>query len=282
MSAIFDFLYINFGLFTKLLTIQYGSTLQNTNLAWCRIRVFLTWVFPSISTGYVLLASIDRYFSTAYHARLRSFSQIKIAYRMTWIPIILYSLTTSHGFFYYNLQPTCSPLPGTYSYFLSIYSILWTNLIPQGSLFVFGLMTYYNIKRSRQHIQNQQRNRIDLQFITITLFQILSSLILLTIRTVYYAYVLFSLNITKSSYRRAIEALLLEITSLIFYTNFGKNFFLNTLTSKLYRKVFQERLMSFYRKIIHRKAHIHPNQVDRRVYQTKFINNPIQHKVTIG
>jgi hypothetical protein len=40
--------------------------------------------------------------------------------------------------------------------------------------------------------------------------------------------------------------------------------------------------MSFYRKIIHRKAHIHPNQMGRRVYQTKFINNPIQHKIAIG
>ncbi len=42
MSAVFDFCFINFGLFTKVSSEQYGSTLQNTNLAWCRIRTNFT------------------------------------------------------------------------------------------------------------------------------------------------------------------------------------------------------------------------------------------------
>lgn len=124
MSTVFDFLLINFGLFTKLATLEYGSLLLNTNISWCRIRVFLTWTLPCISTGYVLLASIDRCLSTSENIRFHSFSQIKIAYRMTCLPIILYSFTTSHQLFYYKLQPDCSPLSGIYSAFLSIYSLL--------------------------------------------------------------------------------------------------------------------------------------------------------------
>src|SRR5262249_50735718 len=147
MSARFDFLYINFGLATKIASEQFGSTLQNTNLIWCRLRVFLTWVLPCLATGYLVLASIDRCLSTSTNARLRSFSQIKVAYRMTPIPIILYTLTTSHQFFYYDLRPTCSPLPRTYAYFLSIYSIVWTSLIPQGAMLLFGLITYYNVRK---------------------------------------------------------------------------------------------------------------------------------------
>jgi hypothetical protein len=83
MSAVFDFLYINFGLFTKLASEQCGSTLQNTNFAWCKIRVFLTWVLPLFATSFLVLASFDRCLSTSTSARLRSFSQIEVAHRMT-------------------------------------------------------------------------------------------------------------------------------------------------------------------------------------------------------
>jgi len=254
MSALFDFLYINFGLFTKLSTEQYGSTLQNTNLIWCRIRVFLTWVLPCFATSYLVLASIDRCLSTSTNTRFRSFSQIKVAHRMTCVPIILYSLTTCHQFFYYNLRPTCSSLPGTYAYFLSVYSIVWTNLIPQSAILIFGLITYCNIRKSYRNLirskeQQSNRTRTDSQLIRITLVQVLCSSILLNIRTAYYSYSVISSDLTKDSYRRAVEALILKISSFIFYLNFSKNFFVNTLSSKLFRKVFKERLTMFYRRI---------------------------------
>jgi hypothetical protein len=259
MSSLFDFLYINFGLFTKLSALQYGSTLEDTSLIWCRIRTYLTWTLPCIATGFLLLASIDRCLSTSRQLRFRLFNQIKIAHRMTCIPIIVYSLTTSNQLFYYYLQPTCAALPGIYSYFLSMYSIFWTSLIPQGSMLIFALITYYHIKNTRRRVL-PSRNRIDFQFIRLTLFQILCSSILLNIRTIYYAYVHLSFDVTKSSYRQTAENLFSEITSFIFYINFGKSFFVNTLTSKHFRTIFKERLTSFYRRIKLRKFRIHPNQ----------------------
>jgi hypothetical protein len=260
MSALFDFTVINFGLFTKLASEQYGSTLQNTNLAWCRIRTYLTWVLPSIATGYLVLASIDRCLSTSTNTRLRSFSQLKVAYRMTYVPIILYTLTTSHQLFYF-IVPECVPLPGTYSLFLSLYSILWTSLIPQSAILIFGFMTYHNIRKSRQHLVlaiiqlvNQRRNRTDSQMITITLVQVLCSSILLNIRTAYYSYNRLTIGITKDEYRQAVEALFLQISNYIFFINFSKSFFVNTLSSKLFRKVFKDR----YRQITPWKVRIQP------------------------
>ena len=260
MSAIFDFLYINFGLFTKLASEQYGSTLQNTNLAWCRIRTNFTWILPLFATSFLVLASIDRCLSTLRSVRLRSFSQIRVAHRMTCVPIILHSLTTCHQYFYFVLQPTCVALPGTYSDFLSAYSIVWTSLIPQGAIFILGLITYHNVQKSRRRSVNpeQQRNRTDSHMITITLVQVLCSSILLNIRTGYFSYSVLSTGITKDSYRRAVEALLLQISSFIFYFNFCKGFFINTLSSKLFRKVFKERLVSFYHRITWWKVRVHP------------------------
>ncbi|CAF4968542.1 unnamed protein product [Rotaria sp. Silwood1] len=123
MSTLFDCSCINFGLFTKLASEHYGSKLQHTNLVWCKIRIFLTWILQCFSTGYLILASIDRCLSTPKSQRIRSFSQIKIAHQMTCIPIILYSLTSSHLLVYFNLRKRCSPTAGTYAFFLSIYSM---------------------------------------------------------------------------------------------------------------------------------------------------------------
>jgi hypothetical protein len=256
MSALFDFAFINFGLFTKLAGEQYGSTLQNTNLAWCRIRVYVTWVLPCFSTSYLVLASLDRCLSTSRNPRLRSFSQIKVAHRMTCVPIILYSLTTSHQFFYFVLQPNCVALPGAYSFFLSMYSIVWTSLIPQIVILIFGLITYYNIRKSRRHLAisinqgiTQRRNRTDLNMITITLVQVISSSILLNIRTGYYSYGRITAHTPKDNYRLTVEALLLQISNYIFFLNFSKNFFVNTLSSNLFRKVFKQRFIILYRRI---------------------------------
>ncbi len=261
MSALFDFLYLNFGLFTKLATDSYGSTLQHTNLAWCRIRIFLTWTLPCIATGFLVLASIDRCLSTSQNTGLRSFSQLKVAYRLTVVPIILYSLTTSHQFFYYDLRPKCASLPGTYSYFLSMYSIFWTSLVPQGTMLLFAVITYYNVQKSRQRLansQNQQGSRTNSQLITITLFQVLCSSILLNIRTAYFAYNRFSASLTKDAYRKAVEDFFLEISSYIFYLNFAKSFFVNTLSSKLFRQVFRARTLAIFYRLTCRVHRVRP------------------------
>ncbi|CAF3355788.1 unnamed protein product [Rotaria socialis] len=78
---------------------HYGSTLRHRILIWCQLRIFLAWVLPCFSTGYPVLASIDRYLSISKSARIRSFSRIKVAHQMTRVPLILYSLTGSHQFF---------------------------------------------------------------------------------------------------------------------------------------------------------------------------------------
>lgn len=264
MSALFDFCFINFGLFTKVASEQYGSKLQNSNIIWCKIRTYFSWIFPSFATGFLVLASIDRCLSTSPNATFRSFSQLKIAYRMTCIPIILYSLTTCHQFFYFVLQPGCVPLPGIYSYFLSMYSIIWTSLIPQSAILILGFLTYWNVHQSHQRL-NQPRTRTDSQLITITLVQVLCSSIFLNIRTAYFSYSVLSTNLTKDSYRQAVEAMLLQISSFIFYFNFSKNFFINTLSSKLFRRVFHERLQLIY----HRRIQIHP-AAETRLQQTKY------------
>jgi hypothetical protein len=274
MSAITDIFLINFGLITKLSSDHLGSILYNTSRIYCKLRIFLTWTLPCISTSYLVLAALDRCLSTSENARFRSFSRIGVARRLTIFPIIIYSLTTSHQFYYYDLRPKCAPQLGGYSIFLSVYSIVWTSLIPQGLLLVFGLMTYRNVRLSRKRLNNsEQRNRTDIHLIKMTLVQVISSSILLNIRTIYFSYNVLSADMYKSERQIALESLLLQISSFVFFINFCKSFFLNTLTSKLFRQVLIKRLISCFNRITSPKFRVHPTMTNN--FQTIRLNRTV-------
>jgi hypothetical protein len=264
MSAITDFLLLNFLLPTKMASDYYGNTLNSTSSIYCKIRTYIGFVLPSISIGYLMLASLDRCLATSQSTRLRSFSQIKMAHRMTCAPILLYGLSTTHQLYYYDLRPKCTALPGIYAILMSVYNIVWTNLIPQSFVLLFGLITYYNVQASRRlttrpaHQLNQPRSRTDAHLITIVLIQVLSSSILLNIRTAYASYSTLSTGLVKDNQRLAFEAFFLQVSSFIFYSNFAKSFFVNTLTSKLFRQVLRERLSACFIQVTPWKTRVHP------------------------
>ncbi|UJR35428.1 hypothetical protein I4U23_028185 [Adineta vaga] len=263
MSSISDIFLINFSVITRLSSDHFGSNYQNTSRVYCKIRIYLTWTFPCISTGYLVLSSLDRCLSTSEKTRYRLFSQIKIAYRLTIVPIIIYCLTNSHQFYYFDLRPKCVAQVGVYSLFLSIYSIVWTSLIPQSLLLIFGLMTYRNIRISRQRLiqdnaNEKKKTRTDIQLIKMTLIQVIGSTILLNIRSIYYAYYVLSTDLDKSDLRKAWENFFYQMSNYFFYMNFFKSFYLNILMSKFFRQVLLKRLKSCLNKIAPNQFRIHP------------------------
>ncbi|CAF1373139.1 unnamed protein product [Adineta ricciae] len=186
MSTIADFFLFNSLLPTKMASDYFGNTLILTSSLYCKMRTFIGFTLPSISLGYLVFAALDRCLATSQSTRLRSFSQIKVAHRLTCAPILLYTFTTAHQLYYYDLRSKCAPLPGNYSIFMSVYNIIWTSLVPQSIMLTFGLVTFYNMRASRRRLivqgaqqRNQLRNRIDTHFITIVLVQVLTSSILL-------------------------------------------------------------------------------------------------------
>ncbi|UJR19926.1 hypothetical protein I4U23_023058 [Adineta vaga] len=197
---------------------------------------------------------------------------------MTCTPILLYALTTAHQLYYYDLRPKCAPLSGIYSIFMSAYNIVWTSLVPQTVMLVFGLITFFNMRASRQrlisrdvHQLSQRRSRADVHLITIVLIQVLTSSILLNIRTAYASYSILSTSLVKDNQRLALESLLLQVSSLIFYTNSAKSFFFNTLTSKLFRQTLRDRLLACFILIAPWNTRIHP--IIKRKVESNQLNN---------
>jgi hypothetical protein len=172
---------------------------------------------------------------------------------------------------FYDLRPTCSPQPGTYEHLLSIYGIVWTAFIPEGTMLVFGWITYYNIRKNRQHQihpteEQSQRTRVDSQLVNITLAHVISSLILRNLSAAYYTYTLLTVGLTKSVYRITMEKLITQISDVLFYLNFGKSFYLNVITSKFFRRIFKERLMVIYIRMTWWKMHVQSIETTRLDY----------------
>jgi hypothetical protein len=83
----------------------------------------------------------------------------------------------------------------------------------------------------------------------------LSSLLILT-RMIYYAYYILGPSLT--GYDRMIGSFLMSFTTLLYYANYAKSFYIYTLSSQLFRSVFIERInecirISFYLKLFKRK-----------------------------
>ncbi|CAF3655447.1 unnamed protein product [Rotaria sp. Silwood1] len=260
-SSLFEFLTITFGLTSRLAADHFGYNLQNTNRIFCKFRAYFVSSIPLIATYLILLSAIDRCMSSSIHIYLRSFSQIKIAYRNVGIVIIIGFISCLHILIFYDLRPKCATLPGIYAIFDGMFVIFWLGLIPHALMLIFGLFTLINIRQARQRrikklenkniyiYQKQYRNshKTDTQLIIMMFVQIgLSSLLNLT-RMIYYAYYILGPLFTGDE--KVIGSFLMSFTTLLYYTNYVKSFYIYTLTSRLFRTIFIQRIKGFIYKI---------------------------------
>ncbi len=149
ISAVFELLSITFGLISRFAADHLGSTLINTDRVYCKLRAYLVSALPLIAAYLVLLASIDRCMSSSVHACLRSFSQMKMAYRAIGVAIAIGFISCAHILFGYDLRPRCATLPGSFGMYDSMFVVFWLGVIPHSLMLVFGFFTYMNIKRSK-------------------------------------------------------------------------------------------------------------------------------------
>jgi len=152
ISAVFELLSITFGLISRFAADQLGSTLINTDRAYCKLRAYLVSALPLIATYLVLLASIDRCMSSSVHARFRSFSQMKVAYRAIGVAITVGFISCSHILFGYEIRPRCAALPGAFAIYDGMFVVFWLGVIPHSLMLVFGFLTVMNIQRTKRRI----------------------------------------------------------------------------------------------------------------------------------
>jgi len=164
ISAVFELLSITFGLTSRFAADHLGSTLINTNRAYCKVRAYLVSALPLVATYMVLLSSIDRCMSSSVHTRLRSFNQMKTAYRATGVAIAIGFISCVHILVGYDLRPRCSALRGVFAMYDGMFVVFWLGVIPHILMLIFGFLTFMNIKRSKRCATIHQPQRTSIVF----------------------------------------------------------------------------------------------------------------------
>ena len=119
---------------------------------YCKLRNYLTFVFPTTVTYLLLMATVDRCMSASSSTWLRSWSQLKVARIVVVLVLLMGMLACSHIFIFVDHYPSCSAQPGLYAVFYIAFLMVYGGLLPDLLLLVFGIGTMRNVSLSRARI----------------------------------------------------------------------------------------------------------------------------------
>ncbi|CAF3430074.1 unnamed protein product [Rotaria sp. Silwood2] len=277
-EALFDLVTLDFGTVTRFLYDNYGYDVQIQSEFFCKLRMYIANASPAIATCFIVLAAMDRFMSTSSKPVYRSFATIKRAKCIAAFSLSICLLSYLHYMIFADLKPMCILQKGAYSVFTIVFSIIWTSFIPHFLMLCFGFGTQYHLRMTRRRvlpINSQQRRlqRIETQLITMTLFQVsLSSLLILT-RMSYYSYNVIASGTDRTAYEEALDKFFAKLTTQFFYLNYAKSFYVYILCSKYFRTLFMERIKKIYRRLIPCRT----NNTDRRQRNSNaYINRSLQ------
>lgn len=129
---------------------------QNTSLIWCKIRSYLFNALLMLYRWYKMAACIDRAAICNRHARIRAFTDIRMAYRVILIITIIWLLIPIHLAVYFQIESDrCTAERGTYAKFFSAYSIVISGWSPPIVMIVFGTIAYVNLKKVRSKMSEE-------------------------------------------------------------------------------------------------------------------------------
>ncbi|CAF3769878.1 unnamed protein product [Rotaria sp. Silwood1] len=231
-----------YGLFTKILSVNFHVDWFTTNLIWCKTRALFGQASFLISLTCTCLASIDRFLVSCRQEKYRKLSRLSIA---TWaiILIIIFWLAlflpfAVHTELVQNLLTgllSCTYVGNQAFVNYQIYFAfpIYYGLLPSTILIITGLLTYRNtnklqIRRQRQVVQKQLTSMMLLQ-IPIILFSTLPYII-------FTEYSIFTATMTKTANQKAIELVITNIVSITCYITFACPFFVFFASSKSFRK----------------------------------------------
>lgn len=264
-ANIFQLVSILFIVPTRMALDSFGSRLENESLIFCKIRYYLVLTLPELATYYLLLSTLDRYLATCESVRYRALSQLKIAHRLSALLLIVAFISNIYiPVFYTIYNGTCQVSTNEkYVLFVAAYTAIVVIIAPYILMFIFCVLTYVNMKRSKRRIEpgtnshHQVSNvhthstatshRFETHIIMIIVLQVLVSAILLSLRIGAYIYSALTMSKVKTIEERVAEGFALQLGVSLYYLNFAISFYVSTLTSKYFRDILHKRIVDYLR-----------------------------------
>ncbi|CAF1647378.1 unnamed protein product [Adineta ricciae] len=264
-TSVIDFCIMNVFLLMDIIVgfnPSLAATIHETRI-WCKFGLYLKFILPCLSSTYLTLASIDRFCISSANPTLRQWSSLKISWIVVvsafaiWILIGLH-IPALYDIIYdpIHMGYTCDVARGSRTIVLVIDGFLFSlfnGLIIPFISCIFGLLIYFNMKKSWARILPQQNteitatitasahrtrivpNRRSSHMLFMLLVQVLATFFL-NIPFI----VIYLLKYVDRGPRNLYEAKIFFIFHYIglwsYYLNYCKTFYINTLTSRLFRR----------------------------------------------
>ncbi|CAF1462125.1 unnamed protein product [Adineta steineri] len=241
VGSINNILYILINLISRIVATGDGIDLTRTSAVWCKMRPFFVSTLPLINLTCSCLATMDQFFITSKHVKIRRCSNIKWAHKIVLIFIIIWCLHAIPILIFYKISSitqTCGNTNAAYGIYIIIYLLGLVTSIPAVLMVFFGYLAYRNIHMTR-HLNRQDADR---QLMRMTLFQVLFDVVCLVPYGINYVYNLITSGVSKSADRLQLEYFISAILTLLSYGYFTGSCYMFWISSSRFRKATKDRI----------------------------------------
>jgi hypothetical protein len=248
----------------------YNTPTENSNLVYCKLRLYIRNALLVISRTYLTLACVSCYTQSSRNVRIRNLFQPKIVLRVIAIVPVIWFIIPLHIPLTTTIQNgKCSMWAGAAALYHSIYICFVAAILPTSLMIIFSLLAYRNLRHMARNVHPQQtvakeegpiqtRDKMRLQqrdrqlskmlFIQIVVYMVFT--ISYPIQTIYNATTLI-IGGTKSRDRIAIENFSLFITSAFLLNFYSATSFFIFFTSNAFRRELQQ----VFANVVRRQQH---------------------------
>lgn len=255
----------------------YNSPTENSNLIYCKLRLYIRNALLVISRSYLTLACVACYCQSSRNVHIRELARTKIVLRIIAIvPIIWFIIPLHIPLTTTILNGKCQMWAGVAALYHSIYICFVAAILPTSLMIIFSLLAFKNLRQMSRNIRPmsipgtnqdmeksrlQQRDRQLSKMLFVQIIVYMTFTFSYPLNTLYNAAVLI-IGGTKTTERTAIENFVLFMTSSFLLNFYSAASFFVFLTSNAFRKEL--------RQIIRAQAY-------RRDSQRQTLNTTINH-----
>ncbi len=168
------------GLLSRIMITGFFIDWTESSLIYCKFRVFFSQICSLLSCTCLCLATIDQFFATCSRPRWQQWSNIKVAYRLLVVFVIIWTLHGIPSWIFFNqVQSSLTGIVSctTTNIIFQNYRVYFTVLILIGILpviitMLFGFMAYRNVQQLTYRTRPLVRRELDKQLTVMVLVQV--------------------------------------------------------------------------------------------------------------
>lgn len=235
-ASIANLLTLIFGCLTRLLiSLGFYPNLSNLSI-YCKVRSFLTMSGLSALSWFIVAACADRYASSSINVYIRSFSQVKVAQRVTFLMSIFICFVWSQMFICFDgniIGVNCNPSTSFCNTLNDCILLIFYSILPPILMFLFGFLTIRNVNQRKfpRSTNKKERQLTMMLIVQVVCFTILS--LPISIQKIYDELVVDQIKTKERIERENFFGTLVVLIALI---NTSLSFYMFTLTSEVFRK----------------------------------------------